>query len=100
MRLSFRRRELAPLSVPRAFATAVGLGDGRVVVLGGNARRPGDTATGACEVACQSSDVVEIVDAERGAVTARAGLRAAREGARATRARGGVLVMGGIADYG
>lgn len=100
MHLSFHRRELGRLAVPRAHAATVGLADGRVAVLGGNTRRAGDVATGVCEVGCRSSGVVEIVDVERGEVTGATGLRAAREAARTVRIGKDVLVMGGIADHG
>ena len=100
MRFTFRRRELAPLSLPRDRAAAVALGDGRVAVIGGGTRGRDEAATGACEVGCRSVTAVDVVDVERGVCAPGPALREARESARAVRVGGKVLVMDGIADHG
>jgi hypothetical protein len=100
MPLKLRRRDLPPLSVARARAAAVPLPDGRVMVIGGNARRSTEPKTGICEVRCWSTGTVEIVDIARGDVMARSPLHAPREAAWAGHANGSVAVAGGLADHG
>jgi hypothetical protein len=100
MPFTFHRRELPPLSVPRAGAAAVGLAGGRVAVIGGATRGREEGSDGACEVGCRSSAAVDVIDVARGLVVPGPPLRAARESAHAAAFGGRILVMGGIADYG
>jgi hypothetical protein len=97
---AFRRRELSPLSVPRAHAAAVALPGGRAAIVGGNTGPLDKPASGSCEETCWSSAAVDIVDLATGAVVAGPALREPREGATVAWRNGRILVAGGLADHG
>lgn len=97
--LTFTRRTLPRLATPRANAAAIALADGRVAVLGGGTRREG-VAPGACELACYSSNAVELVDVARESIASAAPLHWARESAQVFSWEGRLVLLGGIADHG
>ena len=92
--------ELPPLSRARAFHTGAPLPDGRVVLVGGNARSIRPTASGACVTECSSICDVAVVDIAGRRVQAWPSLERARQWAWATVVDHTVVVAGGLADYG
>lgn len=99
IQIAVERIEMPPLASPRAHHEGVVLGDGRVLLVGGNRRARGMRSDD-CGDDCRSIADAVIVDVDRATTTSAPPLQEAREGSLVARAANGVIVAGGLADYG